>query len=502
MYSMFLRLGLLFSCLVGVLHANAAIEAVVQHTVFYKPGKSKGSFTPFTEVCWQVNPNTIQYRSTAEKLIVGEIKADVLLYKGGVVVGEDHFIMQTPGRKNVEALASLSIMEQRKFDVPAGVIKVRVILVDVQEATNKFVYTDSFEVAEAPQNAFYSDLQLVDTVVASQAASSLQRDGLLKVPIATNFIDEYISRLHYYTELYLPEGTTGKLVHKVGLSKRQDELPSGKLLKVDTVDATERLLHIYGMIPIESVGSGNYYLNAVTTNLKGEKIAGNSLFLQRLNKHPVIEEKVKQEALQAANDTGLERVTVLDLSKTFLAKYTTVQLKAILKMILPNADANSQNTIHGFLKKPDDLYMRYFVYNYFQAINKDDPGKAWKEYSDNIVKVNKRFTENGVAGYETDRGKTFIKYGEPTEIIKVTNENGALPYEVWQYNLLLQKNSKTQNNAIFLFYKPNRPMPAYELLHSNVTGEINNTGWRSFLYISAQGGNNGNSMAEQYIGNR
>ena len=196
-------------------------------------------------------------------------------------------------------------------------------------------------------------------------------------------------------------------------------------------------------------------------------------------------------------------MTVLNLNETFIAKYNLAQIRAILKMLIPLSDAMSVQTIDGFLKKPDELYMRYYIYNHFAAINKNDPDKAWKEFSEKIKEINKRFSEHGIAGYETDRGFTFLRYGEPTEIVTVANEKGSLPYEIWQYNTLTQLNHKEIPDAIFLFYKSGQmAMSPYKMLHSNVSGEIVNPSWRTYLYQSIEGGNDGNSRAEQYIGNK
>jgi GWxTD domain-containing protein len=496
---MLYRLGLFF---LGLLICGqvSAIDAVVQHTVFYQTAKQqKDSFFPFAEICWQINPNSIRYKTNADKNIISEIKVDIVFNNDAGVIAQDHFIMQTSPRKNVEALASLNIMEQKRYVLPSGMVRMQFTLTDVQDVSNKFVLTDSFLIEPAANTPFYSELQLVDTVLKSELKSPFQRDGLLKLPIATNFIDEHIRSLHYYTELYNSSKIDSKsLIQKISISKQENDFPSGRFLKTDTIKP-QSTMQVYGEMPIGYLGSGNYYLNIALEDMAGATLASKSLFFQRFNKHPLVEEV---KALPAIADTGVENVRVLDLSKTFLQKYTTAQLRAILKMLLPIADPVGTQSIQSFLKKPNDMYMRYFIYNFFQNVNRADPAKAWKEYSDKVLNANKRFTANGVAGYETSRGFMFLRYGEPTEIITISNESGALPYEVWQYNELKQSNRKMIANAVFLFYKPNRPIVDYELLHSNVTGEISNPRWRTFLYVGEQAGSSGNSMAEQYIGNK
>ena len=171
-------------------------------------------------------------------------------------------------------------------------------------------------------------------------------------------------------------------------------------------------------------------------------------------------------------------------------------------MMLPVSDAMGAQAIQGFLKKPDEMYMRYFIYNYFQSVNKKDPGKAWKEFAVEIKEVNKLFNTSTTAGYETDRGKMYLRYGAPSEIVTVENESGTLPYEIWQYNTLKEKTGKEVANAMMLFYKKSETTITYTLLHTTIQGEIHNIGWRSFLYVTPEGGNNLNSRAEQYLGQK
>ena len=93
----------------------------------------------------------------------------------------------------------------------------------------------------------------------------------------------------------------------------------------------------------------------------------------------------------------------------------------------------------------------------------------------------------------------YLRYGPPTDVVTVESENGSVPYEIWQYDVLTQPNHKEITDALFLFYKPNHGNSDFILLHSTVDGEAKNPDWRSYLYTN---GDNQNSRAEQYIGNR
>lgn len=492
------RLGFCAIILLCALQAMA-LDAVVAHTVFY----NQAGHSPAVELHWQINPNTLHYNTTAEKTIVARIKTDILfISESGGIIKEDHYVLQTVPRASVDELAQFSITELRRYDLPPGTIKLKFVLTDLADNINHFNYSDSFTITAAPESApFYSDIQLLDTLFESTAQTAFSKNGRQQIPSCANFINDGANTLRYYAELYetgrIP-ATDYPLVQKVSISKSATEGYYSDMQHKDTVTVAQKMSLISGSFNIASLPSGNYYVRVTLENNAKQTITSNSYFFQRMNRHPTMPEVKKKEPV---SDTSMESVTVLNLSKTFLAKYDMAQVRAILKMLLPFSDQQGTSTINNFLKKPDEMYMRYYIYNFFTAINKDDPGRAWKEFTNKITAVNKRFNTHGTPGYETERGFLYLRYGAPTEVVTVENEQGALPYEVWQYNVLTQLNHKDIPNAVFLFYKQNQ-MSDHRLLHSTVTGEIQNAGWRNQLYTNQQGGRNTNSRAEQYLGDR
>jgi len=489
-----------------------AIDASVSHSLFYKEDPvKKGVYVPSLEIYWQVNPSSLHFVTTTEKKIVARIRTDIVLSDATGIIKEDHFILQTNPRSKPEDLATLSILELRKYEVTTGSVKVYFRLTDVNDSVSHFVYEDSINVSAEKGKPFYSDLQLLDTFFTLDAKTPFSKNGKQQIPLCADFLDDNKRTLHFYGSLYGLEHVPADhypLVHRVRIAKKENEGFFADMNSVDTL-LTNRTPVILGSFPISKLVSGNYYIVATLQDKFGAMIASRSHFFQRLNLHPEKQVVEKKAAKEMFADTAMEHVTLLDLDKTFLFKYSLAQVRAMLKMLLPVSDPMQTNTINGFLKSPDEMYMRYYIYNYFQAIDAKDPGRAWKEYSEKVLEVNKKFTSQGTAGYETERGFIYLRYGPPTDIITVSNETGSLPYEIWQYNTLTQfTNKKELANALFLFYKPGQMMGDYRLLHSTVTGEMINSSWRMYLYASTNAssstasGTNPNSRAEQYFSNR
>lgn len=500
---MFLRLVL--GLLAGLIPFGlfARVDASVAYTVYYKKTPA-GTFLPAPQVYWQVNPASLHFVTNADKTITASMRTDIIFADDEGILQEDHFILNTPPRSNIQALAALNILEQRQYPLDnriQGRVKVYMSITDINDTTGRYFFTDSFAVEGSAQLPFLSGIKLLappDTISHTS------------LPLCGNFLDNNKRILYYSFDLYNITPSTISpdkypLTTHVRLSKKPAEVYLTGYTVSDTFAKNVPAI-LSGSMPIGTLTSGNYYINATLTDKQGITLATRSLFFQRMNTSPDKMEAPVVNLKEVMKDTAMESVTVLNLDKTFLAKFNMVQLRAILKMLLPISDGMQTNTINGFLKKPDEMYIKYFIYNHFQAINPKDPDKAWKEYAEIIKEVNKKFSAGGNAGYETDRGFIYLRYGKPTDIITVTSEAGSLPYEVWQYNNLTQfGNNKELANMLFLFYKQSQNLTDYRLLHSTVPGETNNLGWRNYLFTgngASAAGFSLNSRADELFGNR
>jgi hypothetical protein len=92
--------------------------------------------------------------------------------------------------------------------------------------------------------------------------------------------------------------------------------------------------------------------------------------------------------------------------------------------------------------------------------------------------VNQNFGTPSRPGYKTDRGRVYLQYGAPYDIVTSVNEPGAYPYEIWFYTTLPDK----QTNIGFAFYEPSLASNDYILLHSNARGELHDMRWKVKLY--------------------
>lgn len=479
--------GLSLLCMLCFFRAGA-IEVVASHKVFYVPDNN--GYSAYAEVYWQIAPSSLLFMEINPGQLIAKVKTEITFRNETGVVLQDKYIMQTnPAATQQQAFAQ-NITELQRYKLPAGKMWMELKLTEVIDSNSQFYTVDTVHVTPPSGKPMYSDVQLLDTVYNSDVQTVFSKNNRQQIPLCANFIDNSRNTLFFYSELYdsntLPDTTL--LIQKTYISRRPLQDAGFKMSATDTLKAAV-VQPVSGKFNISDLPSGNYYLNIVLQDRTQEVLASSSAFFQRVSD--------KKAGSNDESDTVVfEKVNYLDISTTFVAKFTVPQLKAILKMIRPISTPIEVNTINNFAHKPDESYMRYFIYNFWKSRNNQDPKKAWDAYTEKVKEVNNLFRGTGKPGYETERGEIYLKYGAPNERITVESEPGARPYEIWTYNVL----PRHPQGAVLLFYRPAQMVGDFELLHSNIRGERRNTAWRSILYIATgSSSQNLNSRAEQYF---
>lgn len=231
---------------------------------------------------------------------------------------------------------------------------------------------------------------------------------------------------------------------------------------IDSIDITDKLI------------SGNYDLIISAMTDSNEKIANIKIGFQTIRNYKGVLKNEFEEIILPED---------IDLSKTFVAKYTNEQLLKNIKALKPIGELAELRAIETF--EVDSKNAKRFFYNFWYNRNSSDPEKEWKAYADNLNYVANNFGNGGMAGYETDRGKLYLMFGEPHTIEKRDNEKGALPYEIWFYY-----ETKGRKNVKFLFYQPGSISGQMKLLNSTEQDILVNPYWKNVMLADPTNGDN------------
>jgi GWxTD domain-containing protein len=211
--------------------------------------------------------------------------------------------------------------------------------------------------------------------------------------------------------------------------------------------------------------SGEYLISLTAKNRKNEPIAQKQLEFYRIN--PLL---VNYSAVNAKN--------------TFVDSITNIEeLKAYVKSLRPISTHDELTFAENQLEYGDLRFMQQYFLNFWKTRDQVNPEQKWLEYKEKVILVDKEFGYGGVKGYTTERGRVYLQYGPPSAVQDVPYDRDTYPYSIWQYYKL-----QGLTDRKIVFYSPSMEMLGYQILHSNVRGEVYNPNWELDL-ISKSNGN-------------
>lgn len=495
-------------CVLLALHPQAhAIKATTAHTLFFSRNSQDSTlYDAKILLSWNAQNPSFHFRKDEKGKLTGKLGCIIRWVNDTGIYKEDIFSINTPPQSTYSEAMNQFIGDQYLYTLPPGFYDLEMVLFEPDYKDQLYHYKDTIRINPFIRDTpFVSGIEILDTFFTASVNTPYTRDGHIYLPLTGRFLDEQRGTLLYYYEAY-EAGSIPTDLWPLAVSSYVSWKPYGSPVpgfeRSDTLSRNRNRQYFTRSFDLARLYSGNYYLNILLADKNNRVLDKRNVFLQRYSTASPVKTEPKEPAEQVEQVTDSNGNThVLDLTPTFVGKYTAAQVRAVLRMLLLIANPAEAASIRGFLSKPDELYSKYFIYNFWEKRDKLHPDKAWKAYAEKIREANRLFSSGSVPGFETDRGRIYIQYGKPNDRIIVNNETGSLPYEIWQY----YNTDKQGMEGVFLFYKPGRSLNGYELLHSTFVGEKRNGAWRSLLYnnsITGSGDLNNASQAEQYIGNR
>jgi GWxTD domain-containing protein len=186
-------------------------------------------------------------------------------------------------------------------------------------------------------------------------------------------------------------------------------------------------------------------------------------------------------------DLAKTELTEEMVEKQFVTDLNEENLRYSLRAISPLMLGDDSEMLKNVLAGSDLKAMRFFLFRHFVNQNPNNPELAYVEFMKVAGAADQQFRSGFRHGFETDRGRTYIRFGRPDDLIRIEDDPSAPPYEIWVYYNFPQTK---QRNVKFLFYNPSLAGEDFILLHSTARGEINNPRWEVALY----GRNAGNQI--------
>lgn len=441
-------LGLLFPW------ASQALDAGVTYAVYATPEK------PYLEINIEIAAASVNFTHTDSTHLQASVETLILIKQGDKVVNYEKYLLNSPLVASPQAL-----LDVKRMSLPVGEYTLEITFQDMNDPENKDVFTTPLSVAIS-EKIHLSEVQLLRSFRPDNSDNPFVKNGYFLEPLPFNFYDRGAAMLAFYAEIYHSDKSVEGESYLVRYFIEQDKGNGIKNLisignqrkKPSAIDA------VLVQMDINKLGSGNYSLTVELRNAANELLTSRSLTFQRSN--PFLH----------AVETELTDEVV---GRQFVQKLSEDTLRYGLRAISALAVGVETDMLKNILQTGDPKAMRFYLFRHFMREDPNNPELAYSKFMEVAMAVDARFKSGFRYGFETDRGRTFLRFGRPDDLIHVEDDPGAAPYEIWVY----YKFDKTQqNNVKFLFYNPSLAGEDFVLLHSTARGEINNPRWERVLY--------------------
>ena len=457
---------------------NAQVKAkrlkpYLSTTTYCVPG-----MTPYVE-----NAIAIENRSAVYKQFEpGKFKATVQIvttFRKGEETTFSKIALDSPVVTDTSKLDGAFIGQQR-FPLTNGEYQMEISITDMN--SGEALPTESVTVElNYPDNVpSISDILLFDSYSKATKPSDCTKSGYDFLPRVYPFYGSNENKLHFYAELY----NSNKLYNE------------GKYLVnyyIETVESSNRMQNFFytkrfdvskanillNTLDISELPSGNYYLVVEMRDRSNALICSNSCFFQRSNPNVAF---------------AIDDLSGVAIANTFVSNITEIDtLRKYIRYLDPICTEMERDYASNLVRTDDTKTMQQFLFNFWSKRSPVNPKQSFEDYLAAVRRVNMSFKTSSYPGYRTDRGYVFLKYGQPDKIMESPNEPGAYPYEIWHYYEVAN-----QHNKRFVFMSKDSAANDYQLIHSDVVGELNNPRWQLEIYsrIYGQGYDQGVDQTE------
>ena len=435
------------------------IQAYLNYTTFNVPGQN-----PFIETYLAVAGKSVIYVKNDNGQFQGSIEVTFIFRQNSEIKDYDKYKLFSPEVDDTSAI-DFSFIDQQRYFIPEGDYEMEIIIADLNAGKKPFSAIQPVTIQFDDTGICFSGIQLVKSFLPSTEQNILTKGGFDLIPMVYNFYPESMNKLTYYTEIYNSDKATGpgEKFLTVSMIKSFETGNSFKdYVSYKKFDARP-VVPVLNEYDISKLPSGNYLIVIEVRNKLNELLIKNELFFQRSN--PNIQFDLGDLALIDVNTTFASLITNNDTLQEFI------------RCLDPISTELERTFIHKQSAAADLKTKQQFFYNFWLSRDQLDPEKAWREYYDLVMIVNAAYKTQISKGYETDRGRVYLKYGPPNIISESYNEPSSYPYEIWHYYEL----GGNQRNKRFVFYTTDLLTNSFVLLHSDAIGEISNYKWQLFL---------------------
>ena len=431
------------------------LQTYVSYSMFSSPNDG-----PYLETYLAFSGRSIYFVKNEKNKFLSNIEITMIFSQNNIVKAFDKYIVNIPEQE--DTLNIKNFIDQHRFALPNGSYLFEIQINDKNSINKSISGKDSITINFPTDKIMVSGIQPIETYTPTVKPSTYTKSGYDLAPMVINFYPKTINKLAYYTEIYNTDKLLGKdekFITKCYVESYESkiELPEYEIIKRETTKPVQVILQ---EIAIDKLPSGNYNLVVEVRDKDNQMVSVNKMFFQRSNPGLTI----KPEDLEN-----------LILSNSFAEKIKNRDtLIEYIRYLYPISSEIEKSFAQNLVKQNDvstNMLQKYFL-KFWMDRNNTNPELAWNNYHFEVFKVNNSYSTGYQKGYLTDRGRVYLQYGPPNSIKKENFDQGYYPYEIWHYFKI-----GNQSNKKFVFSSYDEAANNFELINSDVNGEITDYTW-------------------------
>lgn len=469
------RILVALSILVSLETQAGQLSAYFSFAAFDQPGKS-----PYLETYLQISGTSVHYAPLKSSLFQSTVEVQWVYKKGDKIVSFDKYLLKSPEMDTLGMTMPPDFLDLQRTELDTGTYELELTLTDRNSNEQSYKINQRIDI-HFPKNAVsVSDIELLERYRASGTPGKFTKSGYDLYPFVQGYYPKEVNRIIFYTEIYRSKEYAGSdVLVRYMISNNETKQVVNELVGTKK-QATSDVVPLLAELPIDQLPSGNYQLNVEVRDRENKLLAYRQAFFQRIN--PI------------TKPLRLEDISLVNANNTFAAKYTNADtLKEYIACLTPILSPLEGQIAENQLRVGDVNNMQQFFYYFWSKKEPMGPEQAWTKYREEVEKVNTYFSMKNRKGYETERGRVYLKYGSPNTIVKEIQDPESYPYEIWHYYRL-----GTQTNRRFVFYAPDMASNNFRLLHSDARGELQDPNWELKLHSRSQAFGPDLDQAESY----
>lgn len=417
----------------------------------------------YVEFNFTIDGNSVQYAQNANQKFEAEVRITVDIQQVNKTIQKLDYILTSGEVVDTTIVDKNDFFDIKNIALPNGHYLLFFTLQDLNGGNTKVEYKDHIKVNYPKDSVSVSRISLLKDIKKIENPNlNLDKYGYRSTPLYYNFVPATTSYVYQTMEIYNTLKVLGEnktfYVRSFVINRDTRNLVFTENNSVRSYQTANVTLYINQLI-VKNLPTGFYLLVSEVYSSDSTLLAVSKTVFERDN--PNID--LPNENYEIYNTTG-----------TFVEKIKDDKMiREFVSYLVPIASPSERVFIKNNINSGTPDQLKRFFYGFWSQRNRNNPEEEWGKYKVQVDYVNQLYTTGNFKGYKTDRGRVYLQYGAPNTVYEAPFDSHSYPYEMWFFN-----QAKNQYNVTFIFYNTDLVTSDYDLLHSDMIGEIQDPFWK------------------------